>query len=109
MRLTSTLSLGALLALAAFTPAPVADGEAYVDLSNESSTTLAFVYASTCDEDTWGEDLLPVDILEPGSEAVITVSPGCWDFKATTVEGQELEHFGIELEEGDEVAWTVTD
>ncbi|HEX8385352.1 MAG TPA: hypothetical protein VF576_04155, partial [Rubricoccaceae bacterium] len=67
------------------------------------------VYASACDEDTWGEDLLPVDILEPGSGADITVSAGCWDFKAVADNGQELEHFGIELEEGDEVAWTVSD
>ena len=109
MRLPLFLGLAA-FALTAFAPATGGgiDG-ATVELSNDSSSTIVFVYASTCDEDTWGEDLLPVDILEPGSEAVITVSPGCWDFKATTVEGQKLEHFDIELEEGDEVAWTVTD
>ena len=105
MRLVSTLSLGAVLALTAFTPAD----DATVTLSNGSSSTIVFVYASACDEDTWGEDLLPVDILEPTAAADITVSAGCWDFKAVTDSGQELEHFGIELEEGDEVAWTVSD
>ena len=106
MRLSSVLALGAALALAAFTPAPRV---ATVALSNESSTTIAFVYASTCDEDTWGDDLLPSDILEPASSATITVSAGCWDFKAVTTEGQEMEHFGIVLDDGDEIAWTVTD
>ena len=106
MRLVSGLSLVAALSLSAFTP-PGAD--ATVTLSNESSSTIVFVYASACDEDTWGEDLLPVDVLEPGSAADITAPAGCWDFKAVTDSGQELEHFGIELEEGGEVAWTVSD
>ena len=107
MRRFFPLALCAAFVLTAFTPATLAD--AHVTLSNESSTTIAFVYASTCDEDTWGDDLLPVDVLETGSEAVITVSAGCWDFKAVTVDGEELEHFGIALDEGDEIAWTVTD
>ena len=102
-------ALGAALTLAAFSPAPPALRAAHVTLSNESSVTVALVYASACDEDTWGEDLLPTDILEPGSEAVITVSAGCWDFKAITTEGQELEHFGIAVDDGDDLAWTVTD
>jgi hypothetical protein len=106
MRLVSALSLAAVLSLSAFIPA---GADATVTLSNESSSTIVFVYASVCDEDTWGEDLLPVDILEPTAAADITVSAGCWDFKAVTDSGQELEHFGIELEEGDEVAWTVSD
>ena len=106
MRLFSALGLSAVLALAAFTPAP---RTASVVLSNESSTTIAFVYASACDEDTWGDDLLPSDILEPASSATITVSAGCWDFKAVTTEGQEMEHFGITLDDGDEIDWTVTD
>ena len=106
MRLASVLALTAALGLAAFTPAP---RTASVVLSNESSTTIAVVYASTCDEDTWGEDLLPADILEPSSSATITVDAGCWDFKAVTTEGQELEHYGITVEDGDEIAWSVTD
>ncbi|HEX8298472.1 MAG TPA: hypothetical protein VF594_04860, partial [Rubricoccaceae bacterium] len=60
-------------------------------------------------EDTWGEDLLPVDILEPGSGATITMPAGCWDLKAVTDSGQELEHFGVELEDDSETAWTVSD
>ncbi len=100
------LALGAALTLAAFSPAHRAGN---VTLSNESSVTIALVYASTCDEDTWGDDLLPTDILETGSEAVITMPAGCWDLKAITADGQEFEHFGIEIEDGDDIAWTVTD
>lgn len=104
VRLTPVRSRTAVLALSAFTPA---DDPAVVTLSNES--TIAFVYASACDEDTWGDDLLPVDILEPGSAAEITVSAGCWDFKAVVDNGQELEHVGIELADGETASWTVRD
>ncbi len=107
MRRFFPLALCAAFALTAFAPARL--GEGHITLSNESSVTIALVHASTCDEDTWGEDLLPTDILEPGSEAVITVTDGCWDFKATTAEGQEFEHFGIDVATGDEIAWTITD
>lgn len=103
------LALGAALTLAAFSPAPPALRTAHVTLTNESSVTIALVYASTCADDDWGDDLLPSDILEPGSEAVITMPAGCWDLKAITAEGQEFEHFGIEVEDGDDIAWTVTD
>ena len=108
MRYALFLSLGAVVALSAFTP-PALRVSAGVTLSNESSSTIALVYASTCDEDTWGEDLLPVDILEPGAEAEITVDAGCWDFKAITDSGQELEHFGVVLDEDDAVTWVVSD
>ncbi len=107
MRRFLPLALCAAFALTAFTPATLGSG--HITLSNESSVTIALVYASTCDEDTWGEDLLPTDILETGSEAVITVDAGCWDFKAITADGQEFEHFGIAVDSGDEIAWTVTD
>ena len=107
MRRFFPLALCAAFALTAFTPAHLGSG--HITLSNESSVTIALVYASTCDEDSWGDDLLPTDILEPGSEAVITVDPGCWDFKAITDEGQEFEHYGIDVDSDDEIAWTVTD
>ena len=109
MRLPLFLGLAA-FALTAFAPATggATDG-ATVELANDSSSTIVFVYASTCDEDTWGEDLLPVDILEPGSGATITMDAGCWDLKAVTDSGQELEHFGVELGDDEEVTWTVTD
>lgn len=103
------LALGAALTLAAFSPAPPALRAAHVTLSNESSATIALVYASTCDDGDWGDDLLPTDILEPGSEAVITMQAGCWDLKAITADGQEFEHFGIEFDDGDSLEWTVTD
>ena len=109
MRLPLFLGLAAAFALTAFTPGGGGTDGATVLLSNESSSTIVFVYASACDEDTWGEDLLPVDVLEPGSAAEITTSAGCWDFKAVTDGGQELEHFGIELEEGGTADWTVSD
>ena len=107
MRLSSLAPFGALLALMAFVPAPAE--AAQILLSNESSTTITFVYASTCDDEEWGEDLLPVDIVEPGAGAIITVSPGCWDLKAITVEGQELEQYSVSLDADESIDWVVTD
>jgi hypothetical protein len=97
----------ALFAFSAFQAAPASEG--YVVLYNESSLIVALVYASPCDADEWGDDLLPVDILYPGEHALITVTPGCWDFMAITEDGQELDHYGIRVRADDEIDWTITD
>lgn len=99
--------LAAVLALAAFTPAPQRAGT--INLTNGSSSTVVYLYASVCEQDTWGDDLLPTDVLEPGSGATITMDPGCWDLKAVTDSEQELMHFGVNVEDGGELDWTIED
>lgn len=97
----------ALFAFSAFQAAPASEG--FITLYNESSLIVALVYASSCDSDDWGDDLLPVDILYPGEEAVITVTSGCWDLMAITEDGQELEHFGVRVRADDELEWVISD
>ena len=103
-----TLTLGLVaFAIAGFT-LPGVDGEATVTLSNESDFDITEVHVSSCDTDDWEEDMLEDDVLEPGEEAEITVSAGCWDFKAIAAD-EEIEHYDIDLEDGDEIDWTVSD
>jgi hypothetical protein len=95
------------LALSAFTvPSQRA---ATISLVNESSHTVVFLYASTCEEDTWSDDLLPVDVLEPGSGAEITLDAGCWDLRAVTDAEHEIEYYGVEVSDGDELEWVIVD
>ncbi|HEX8387212.1 MAG TPA: hypothetical protein VF576_13560 [Rubricoccaceae bacterium] len=103
-----TLALGlTVLAVAGFTFPGVGD-TATVTLSNESDFDITEVYASTCDEDDWEEDMLEDDLLEPGESAEITVEMGCWDFKAIAA-GEEIEHYDIDLEDGEVAEWTISD
>ncbi len=104
-----TLALGlAAFAVAGFTMPGAPDGEATVTLSNESDFDITEVYVSTCDDEEWNEDMLEDDLLEPGEEAEITVEAGCWDFKAIAAD-EEIEHYDIDLEDGEEADWTITD
>ncbi len=106
MRYAPSLALDAGLALSAFAPAHI-DGT--IGLDNESSSTIMFLYASPCEQDTWGDDLLPVDVLEPGASATITMTPGCWDLRAVTDSEESLEHFGVVVEESEHITWTIED
>ena len=109
MHFPRTLTLGlTVLAVAGFTMPGTAGDDATVTLSNESDFDITEVYASSCDEDDWNEDMLEDDLLEPGEQGEIIVEAGCWDFKAIAGD-EELEHYDIELEDGEVVDWTVSD
>ena len=104
-----TLALGlAAFAVAGFTMPGAPVDEATILLSNESDFDIMEVYVSPCDEDDWDTDMLEDDLLEPGEQGLITVTAGCWDFKAIAAD-EELEHYGITLEDGEEGDWTVSD
>ena len=105
--LSRLLLVAVALGLAAFTGPP--NRAATVILTNESSHTIVFLYASACEEDTWSDDLLPEDVLEPGSGAEITLDAGCWDLRAVTDAEHELEHYGVEVEDGGEYEWAISD
>ena len=108
MRFITSLCFVAALGLTAFTfPRP--DGEGTITVTNNSSIALDEIYSSTCDEDEWGDDLMGVEVLEPGEEIDITVEVGCWDIKAVAEDGQEIDDYSITIEDGDELEWTVED
>lgn len=71
-------------------------------LTNESSYTLTYFYASPSDDDSWGEDLLSeVGVLESGYEGTVFIGDGSdqclYDFRFETAEGPELEVAAIDI------------
>ena len=108
MRSITSLCFAAAIGLTAFT-FPRLDGEGTITVTNDSSQSLDEIYSSTCDEDEWGDDLMGVEVLEPGEEVDITVEEGCWDIKAVAEDGQEVDAYSITVEDGDELEWTVDD
>lgn len=75
MRLAFAAS--AATALVAFaSAAPVLAEDLEFELINNSSITLTHLYASPVDEDSWGDDILGVDVLAPGESGTVTISDG---------------------------------
>ena len=106
MRLTAALCFAATLGLTAFA-LPRPDGEGTITVTNDSDITLDEVYSSTCDDDEWGDDLMGVELLEPGEAVDITVDAGCWDLRAVAEDDQDVDAYSITVEDGDELEWTV--
>jgi hypothetical protein len=105
MRAVFAFCLVAVLGLSAFTPS---HRMARVELTNESDFTITYVYASTCDQDSWGEDLLGNGVVGPGESGTITMPPGCWDFRAIVDDEVEFQHFGISLDDDQSESWTIS-
>lgn len=81
-------------------------------LTNDSSYTLTYFYASPSIDDSWGEDLLAeVGVLEPGYEGTVFIGDGSeeclYDFRFETAEGPELEVAAIDICELE--SYTLTD
>lgn len=71
-------------------------------VSNQSaSLAITEVFYSACTDPDWGADRLPGgEILRSGSSRGWPVAPGCWDFRAARVAGNESwvsQSFGIDL------------
>jgi hypothetical protein len=76
-------------------------------LDNESSFTVCEVNISPSTEDTWGEDLLDIEI-GPGSSHTFAVEPGEYDLRAVDCEGDTLDaQQAVDLSE--DSTWTLTD
>lgn len=107
------LKFGAAASIAAmFIAMPVAAQDVEFTLTNDSSFTLTYFYASPSTDDFWGEDLLDeVGILEPGYEGTVFIGDGSdeclYDFRFETAEGPELEVAAIDICELE--SYTLTD
>ena len=99
--------LGLVLMALAFAAAASADPVTFT-LVNGAEDDLMEFYASPPGVQSWEEDILGEDILEPGDSVEITIADGredCdYDFLAVfeTYDGEEyeLEHEGIEICDG---------
>jgi hypothetical protein len=74
---------------------------------NTSSQSISYLYVSPGDDMSWGEDLLDVDVLGPGEQCDITLSPGVWDVKCVASDGQELVFWDQDVSSGTQL--TISD
>lgn len=107
MRLVSPLVLCAAVALTASAASAQQDGIGVITVMNESDVTVSYLYASSCQEDEWGDDLLGSDVLASGAHLEVPLNSGCWDLKAIAADGQEVETYTVDLADGDVIVWTV--
>lgn len=65
-----------------------------VHIINESRNTVMELYASTINERSWEEDILDVEVIEPGASTVANIDDGTrrclYDFKFVLEDGNEF-------------------
>ena len=109
MRLFPALALYAAFGFTVLAPTASAqeDGIGVITVMNESDLAVSYLYASSCQEDEWGDDLLGSDVLASGAHLEVPLNSGCWDLKAIAADGQEVETYTVDLADGDVIVWTV--
>ncbi len=81
----------------------------FLEIINNSSVDIYYVYISPSDSDEWGEDWLGDDIVPAGERYTITGIPfGTYDLRADDADGNELvTEMGVEID--GEMTWTLSD
>jgi hypothetical protein len=86
--------------------ANAAGRRAVVTLINQSDVEICYVYFSSSDNDTWGDDWLGNDSVPPGESYDFTVPEGTYDVRAKDCDGQVIdEHRNVEI--SGEMNWTI--
>jgi hypothetical protein len=81
-----------------------------VDLNvlNESSAAICYLYVSPSDSEDWGPDQLGESIINAGdSFTVFGIPPGTYDLRADSCDGATLEDYGLDMSTNFE--YTITD
>ena len=107
MRPVSALALCAAFALTGSTASARQDGIGVIAVMNGSDFTVSNLYASSCQEDAWGDDLLGSDVLASGAHLAVPLNSGRRDLKAISADGQEGETHTVDLADGGVIVWTV--
>lgn len=68
-------------------PAPTT---ARITLKNRTGETICYAYASPCESDNWGSDILEESVLSDGDNANVIVPMGCWDLRVEDCSNSEL-------------------
>lgn len=69
------LGLAAFVSVTALS-APVFAEDLVFELINNSSVNLQELYVSPSDTDTWGDDILGVDVMPAGATGTVTITDG---------------------------------
>ncbi len=80
-------------------------------LVNGTDFVISYVYISPSAAETWGEDILTVDVLGSGEQCDISFAnhDECyWDIKAVAADGSEAVWSGIDLCESYVITLTMT-
>lgn len=70
------VAVGLAASLLALVPLASQAEDLRFELINNSSITLAHLYASPVGESAWGDDILGVEVLSPGETGTVTVKDG---------------------------------
>lgn len=91
-KLTVLSALGSVLWIVAVAPASAADRR--VEIINKTGGNIEEFYASNSGTDSWEEDILGADVLEPGQSIIIDIDDGTgackFDFRAVFDDGSDL-------------------
>ena len=87
-------------------------GNGAVQVVNNSSATICYVYISPSTSTEWGEDQLGAEnTIPPGSSFTVqNIPPGTYDFRADDCSNTQIDvEQGITVNAGQTVTWTFTD
>jgi hypothetical protein len=89
------MRLFAPVVLATLVAAPALAEDLVFTLVNNSSLSIVEIYMSPADEELWGENILTVDELAPGTEGEVLIADGLdvcdYDLSFITEDGAETE------------------
>ena len=79
---------------------------ATLDIVNQTSSQIYYLYLSSCSSDSWGSDQLGSDVIAVGSTYSFSMTPGCWDLRAELRDGREVDRRGVNMSPGGRGSWT---
>jgi hypothetical protein len=65
-------------------------GTTRVDVTNDSHLYIYYIYVSPASDESWGPDILELDVLAPGETTSVSIQSGSWDIKCVAEDGQEV-------------------
>ena len=83
------------------------EGEAVLNVYNYSEEAIFYFYYSDCESSGWGQDRLGADVVSAGESYRFSLWPGCWDMRAESASGEQIEQYGIELKNGQVDSWDI--
>lgn len=84
--------------------------DATIVVENYASISVREIYIADCGASDWGSDELgPTETIPPGHDREFGVAAGCHDLRAVFLDSSEAVDRNIDLDEGDQFNWELTD
>lgn len=102
--------LGADTAEAGCKPGMAKAVSAVLNVHNETSFAIHFVYISPCNEERSRVDMLGAEeVILPGTQRAFNLDPGCWDLRGRLSTGREFVLEAIQIETDSSYSVTIGD